>query len=99
MQAPDLVNTVDSEGYSPLQLAVIAGNTSLINYLIEEGADLQCTDNEGHTVVHWATGMAKRLPKLRLPKLSLLVKNGTESVKHIVACQGSGVSSKPTNPV
>ncbi len=68
LQAPELVNTVDSEGYSPIQLAVIAGNTSLINYLIEEGADLQCTDNEGHTVVHWATGNPQILGLLLHPK-------------------------------
>ena len=53
---PGLLNRVDNEDYSALQLAVIAGNTPLINFFISEGADLASADKEGHTVVHWATG-------------------------------------------
>ena len=53
---PSLLNVVDKEDYSALQLAVIAGNTPLINFFISEGADLASSDKEGHTVVHWATG-------------------------------------------
>ena len=53
---PRLLNLVDSENYSALQLAVIAGNTPLINFFITRGADLKGSDKEGHTLVHWATG-------------------------------------------
>ena len=44
---PGLLNKVDNEDYSALQLAVIAGNTPLINFFISEGADLASADKEG----------------------------------------------------
>ncbi len=53
---PSLLEKKDNEGYTPLQLAVIANNTSMVNFLLKKGADIKSTDNEGHTVVHWATG-------------------------------------------
>ncbi|KAF7280693.1 hypothetical protein GWI33_005550 [Rhynchophorus ferrugineus] len=55
MAAPDLVESRDEDGFTPLHLAVIAGNTQLVTFLLANGADVNAVDNEKHTVVHWAT--------------------------------------------
>lgn len=56
MAAPDLMESRDEDGFTPLHLAVIAGNTQLVSFLVANGADVAAVDNEKHTVVHWATG-------------------------------------------
>lgn len=43
-------------GLTPLHLAVIQGNTALVNLLIANKANVNAIDNEGHSVVHWAAG-------------------------------------------
>ncbi|KAK0182649.1 hypothetical protein PV327_000764 [Microctonus hyperodae] len=53
--APELVNAPDSEGHTPLHLAVIAGDTQLVAVLLANGADVNAKDLEGHSVLHWAT--------------------------------------------
>lgn len=45
-----------STGLTPLHLAVIQGNTALVNLLIANKANVNAIDNEGHSVVHWAAG-------------------------------------------
>lgn len=57
MAAPDLVDSRDEDGFTPLHLAVISGNMQLVTFLIANNADIMAVDNERHTVVHWATGM------------------------------------------
>lgn len=52
---PSLVNQPDEEGYTPLHLAVIAGNRTMLRYLLDHGAEVNLLDNERHSVVHWAT--------------------------------------------
>jgi len=38
-------------------LAVIQGNMALVNLLLANKADVNALDNEGRSVVHWATGL------------------------------------------
>lgn len=52
---PELINQPDEEGYTPLHLAVIAGNKTILRCLLDKGADVNALDNERHSVVHWAT--------------------------------------------
>lgn len=61
MAAPDLVDRRDDDGLTPLHLAAIAGDTRMVGFLLANGADVRAVDNEGHTVVHWATGRWRRL--------------------------------------
>lgn len=56
MVAPELIESADEDGFTPLHLAVIQGNLQLVNLLLANGADVNALDNEGHSVVHWATG-------------------------------------------
>ena len=46
----------DDQGFTPLHMAVIGGNAPLLKILLKKGADINCLDNEHHTVAHWATG-------------------------------------------
>lgn len=54
--APELLDSVDEDGYTTLHLAVIAGNIQMVKFLISKQADLNKLDSEGHSVIHWATG-------------------------------------------
>lgn len=55
--APQLLESADEDGFTPLHLAVIQGNMALVNLLLANKADVNALDNEGHSVVHWATGL------------------------------------------
>ncbi|KAL3285618.1 hypothetical protein HHI36_000146 [Cryptolaemus montrouzieri] len=54
MAAPELAESKDEDGFTPLHLAVIAGNIPLVTFLLANNADVNAVDNERHTVVHWA---------------------------------------------
>ncbi|KAG4080011.1 hypothetical protein HA402_006323 [Bradysia odoriphaga] len=53
--APELLESADEDGFTPLHLAVIQGNMALVNLLLANKTDVNALDNEGHSVVHWAT--------------------------------------------
>ena len=53
---PNLLNKTDEEGYTPLHLAVISGNSAIVKFLLSKGADVNAVDNEKHSAIHWATG-------------------------------------------
>ncbi|KAK8783104.1 hypothetical protein V5799_015559 [Amblyomma americanum] len=52
---PGLTSVQDEEGYTTLHFAVISGNRTMVRFLVERGADVNCVDNEKHSCVHWAT--------------------------------------------
>jgi ankyrin repeat protein len=49
-----LLNVEDANGHSALQLAVIAGNETIVSFLLKLSADVRSRDNELRTAVHWA---------------------------------------------
>uniref|UniRef100_A0A1I8MW53 Uncharacterized protein n=1 Tax=Musca domestica TaxID=7370 RepID=A0A1I8MW53_MUSDO len=53
--APELLESADEDGFTPLHLAVIQGNLAMVNLLLANKADVNAVDKEGHSVVHWAT--------------------------------------------
>lgn len=54
--APEIIDVADEDGYTILHLAVIAGNVTLVNFLVSKLADINALDAEQHSVIHWATG-------------------------------------------
>ena len=48
---PALLNTGDGEGYTPLILAVLAGNTNIIRHLVSRGARIDAVDSLQHSAV------------------------------------------------
>lgn len=44
------------DGFKPIHLAVIQGTLETVNLLLANKVDVNALDNEGHSVVHWATG-------------------------------------------
>ena len=59
LSCPNLINEKDAEGYTPLHLAIISGNKTIVEYLLQKGAECNAVDNEQHSLVHWATGRTK----------------------------------------
>ena len=53
---PNIINAVDSQGHTPAHDAVSSSNVLVLRTLLEEGADLNVKDHEGHSLVHWAAG-------------------------------------------
>lgn len=58
--APEILDAADEDGYTTLHLAVIAGNTTMVNFLISKEADVNKLDAERHSVIHWTTGKGKK---------------------------------------
>lgn len=57
MTAPHLMEQADEDGFKPIHLAVIQGTLETVNLLLANKVNVNALDNEGHSVVHWATGM------------------------------------------
>ncbi|XP_060077666.1 uncharacterized protein LOC132557186 [Ylistrum balloti] len=76
----DLLNSKDEQGFTPLHMAVIGGNAPLLRLLLKKDADINCLDNEHHTVAHWATGhhMTGRKVCGHLEVLEILLENGAD---------------------
>ncbi|GFW06130.1 hypothetical protein TNCV_4479211 [Trichonephila clavipes] len=51
---PTLLNLPDEDGFTPLHLAIIAGNKAVARVLLKHGADPDRMDKERHSTVHWA---------------------------------------------
>ena len=53
---PELLDRRDDEGYTPLHLAVIAGNRSVIKLLLKLGAKVNIVENDSHLLPQWTIG-------------------------------------------
>ncbi|KAG8189081.1 hypothetical protein JTE90_028629 [Oedothorax gibbosus] len=51
---PGLLDSPDTEGHTPLHIAVISGNKGTARFLLKHGADPDKIDRERHSSVHWA---------------------------------------------
>jgi ankyrin repeat protein len=54
------VNQLDSDGYAPLHLAIIADLDDMASLLLEYGADINLSTQHGDTPLHLAAGLADR---------------------------------------
>lgn len=87
MAAPELMETADEDGLTPLHMAVIQGNLNLVNLLLANKADVNVLDSEGHSVVHWATGKRGLTYLLcPCPSNSHLILQSVAKSKHCVQC-------------
>ncbi|XP_064622063.1 serine/threonine-protein phosphatase 6 regulatory ankyrin repeat subunit A-like isoform X2 [Lineus longissimus] len=95
-----LVCHQDEDGYSPLHMAVIAGNVALTKFLLEKGANINCTDNETHTAVHWATvcGQVEVMDVLMQHGASLSTADIHQAFPVHYAAQMSGAANDGVDP-
>lgn len=70
MTAPHLMEQADEDGFKPIHLAVIQGTSETVNLLLANKVDVNALDNEGHSVVHWATGYYSLLLSPQTPFIS-----------------------------
>ena len=68
------VSAFDELGKTPLHYAVLAGNTSLVNYLLRHGADINARDER----VIGDTPLAEAASTCSLPMARLLVAAGAD---------------------
>ena len=52
----ELLLAQDEDEYTPLHLAALNGNESVVKYLVEQGADIQANDIKQSTPLHVAAG-------------------------------------------
>jgi len=50
------IEHVNEKGQTPLMLASMQGNATLVKVLIEMGASIDAVDNNGFTALHYACG-------------------------------------------
>lgn len=99
LAAPELMETADEDGLTPLHMAVIQGNLNLVHLLLANQADVNALDSEGHSVVHWATGEKVNLiiPRsLPLTSRSTLVCGEIEALRAVLMA-GADVSTPDIN--
>jgi uncharacterized protein len=52
------VNAATADGITGVMAAVFKGTNDVIRYLVDHGARLDAKDNDGHTILDWAHGIA-----------------------------------------
>lgn len=53
------INVTTCDGLTGLHEAAICGNTQMVEYLINQGANINCCDNEGWTPLHAASSLGQ----------------------------------------
>jgi ankyrin repeat protein len=48
------VNATDASGWTPLMMAMGAGEMEVVRLLLDAGANVNASDNDGRTAMHWA---------------------------------------------
>jgi ankyrin repeat protein len=65
-RAPDVLEAVDDAGRTPLLTAAAIGNITIVELLIERGANVNASDNDGRSALHYAAGKLNRHSSGRL---------------------------------
>jgi ankyrin repeat protein len=73
------VNESDDEGYTTLMIAVNSGHLSIVEFLLENGADVNMADSTGWTALDYAKLELDNGKKLPVPAIiDILEKAGAE---------------------
>lgn len=72
------VNKKSNEGTTPLLLSIGLENENISNYLIEIGADIECSDNDGNKPIHLASyfGLTSVVENLVINRADIFTKTG-----------------------
>lgn len=49
-----LIDAHDEDGFTPFLVAAMAGKLDVLEYLADQGADINHLDRNKHSAVHWA---------------------------------------------
>ncbi len=79
------VNARDLEGFSPLHHAAARGDNELIQYLVEQGADVTLVSRRGQTTVDMANGPVQRIQPFP-ETIALLESLGAVNNHNCVSC-------------
>ena len=79
------VNARDLNGYTPLHHAAARGDSALIRYLVEKGADVGAVSRRGQTTADMANGPVQRVPPF-LETVALLEKLGSKNSHKCKSC-------------
>lgn len=81
------INAQNREGISPLMMASRWGHSGVVQWLIENGADINLTDEHGQQAVHYAVENYLVQEDKRIQVLQSLIDNGV----HINAADNNGI--------
>ena len=79
------VNMRDANGYTPLHHAAARGDNSLIQYLLEQGADVKAVSRSGQSTADMANGPTQRVTPFP-ETIELLVGRGAVNNNRCVSC-------------
>jgi len=69
---PDVLNSTDKHGWLPIILAAYLGEAGALKVLLKVGDDIERTDEDGKTALHWAA----MNPRDRTETIRMLVEQG-----------------------
>ncbi|MDX1403306.1 MAG: ankyrin repeat domain-containing protein [Woeseiaceae bacterium] len=79
------VNIRDANAYTPLHHAASRGDTEVVQYLIDKGADVNVVSRKGQTTADMANGPVERVPPYP-ETIDLLVSHGAVNNGNCVSC-------------